>query len=269
MIVLQQPQESKINNKALAWTIGLHALLLLVFFFLRYTITPPPPTVDQGGGLEVNLGTSDNGSGHNQPMSTKAPAPYQATVVYKSVAAKSSVPKNIIQTTQEDAPEVNNKETKKTGPATTNEKGHVQEKPKYTYAGGNGQGGNSAVQNMPGTSEGNGTGPGDKGVPGGTPGAPNYSGIPGNGTGGIGHNLSGRSISPDRFEAEFTEGGKVVIHVTVDRNGEIVSKFVKSSSNPQLTKLALEKLNNAHFSKSEGPEPQQFGDVTIFFTTRK
>ena len=51
--------------------------------------------------------------------------------------------------------------------------------------------------------------------------------------------------------------------------GEIVSKFVKSSSSPQLTKLALEKLNNAHFSKSTGPEPQQFGDVTIFFTTRK
>ena len=106
-------------------------------------------------------------------------------------------------------------------------------------------------------------------MPGGTPGAANYSGIPGNGTGGIGHTLSGRTISPDKFEAEFHEGGKVIIHVTVDRNGIIVNKFVKSSSNPELTRLALEKLNNSKFSKSEGPEPQQFGDVTIIFKTRQ
>ena len=270
MIALQQQQEPVVNNKALAWTIGVHALLLLLFFVLRYTITPPPPPVDEGGGLEVNLGTSDNGSGHDQPMSTKAPAPYQATVVFKSVAVHSSVPKDIMQSTDEDAPAVdNNNKKKKNGPAATNETGHVQEKPKYTYAGDNGPGGNSAIQNMPGKNEGIGTGPGDMGVPGGSPGAANYTGTPGNGTGGIGHTLSGRTISPDKFEAEFHEGGKVVIHVTVDRNGEIVSKFVKSSSSPQLTKLALEKLNNAHFSKSTGPEPQQFGDVTIFFTTRK
>jgi hypothetical protein len=267
MIALQQQQPS-VNKKALAWTIGVHALLLLIFFYWRYTVVPPAPPVDLGGGLEVNLGTSDNGSGHDQPMSVKAPAPYQATVVFKSVAAHSSVPKNILQSTEADAPAVNSN-NKKSGKATTNETGQAQEKPKYTYAGDNGPGGNSASQDKPGTNEGNGTGPGDKGVPSGTPGAANYSGIPGNGTGGIGHNLSGRSISPDRFEAEFNEGGKVVIHVTVDRNGEIVSKFVKSSSNAQLTKLAMEKLNNAHFSKSDGPEPQQFGDVTIFFTTRK
>ncbi|MFI5196308.1 MAG: energy transducer TonB [Chitinophagales bacterium] len=266
MIALQQQQQPVVNNKALACTIGVHALLLLLFIFLHYTIAPPPPTVDETGGIEVNLGTSDNGSGHNQPMSTKAPAPYQATVVFKSVAAHSSIPKNIMQSTDADAPAVTTN-NKKSGQAATNETGHTQEKPKYTYAGDNGPGGNSATQNMPGTNEGNGTGPGDKGVPSGTPGAANYSGTPGNGTGGIGHTLSGRTISPDRFEAEFTEGGKVVIHVTVDKNGEIVSKIVKTSSSPQLTKLALEKLKNAHFSKSDVPE--QFGDITIFFTTRK
>ena len=111
--------------------------------------------------------------------------------------------------------------------------------------------------------------PRDQGVQGGTPGAANYSGIPGNGTGGIGHTLSGRAISPDKFEAEFRESGKVVIHVTVDKNGNIIDKRVKTSSSPQLTKIALDKLSNARFSKSEGPEPQQFGDVTIIFKTRQ
>ena len=105
-------------------------------------------------------------------------------------------------------------------------------------------------------------------MPGGTPGAANYSGIPGNGNGGIRHTLSGRQISPDKFEAEFHESGKVVIHVTVDRDGNIVDKRVKSSSNPELTRLALDKLRGAKFSRSEGAEPQQFGDITINFTTR-
>lgn len=267
MIALQQQQEPAVNYKALAWTIGLHALLLLVFFFFSYTIAPQVPPANEEGGIEVNLGTSEHGSGHDQPMSAKASATYQAAVMFKSVAAQSSVPKNIVQSsTDPDAPAVSNN-NKKNGPATTNEKGHTQEKPKYTYGGETGPGGNSAAQNRPGTNEGNDNGHGDKGVPSGTPGAPNYTGTPGNGTGGIGHNLRGRSITPDRFEAEFSESGKVVIHVTVDQDGEIIYKRVMSSSGAQLTKLALEKLSSAHFSKSESPE--QSGDITIYFTTRK
>lgn len=275
MIALkQQPQQPIVNNKALAWTVGIHALLLLLFFFLRYTITPIPPTPvnNDGGGLEVNLGTSDNGSGNNQPMNKKDPSAYQASVVFKTVAAKSSMPKNMLQSDREDAPEVNNNNNKKDGKATADEKAHKAQpapNPRYTYPGANGQGGNNATQNKPGTNEGNTNGPGDRGVLGGTPGAANYTGTPGNGTGGIGHTLSGRQISPDKFEAEFHEGGKVVIHVTVDKNGEIVNKFVKSSSNPQLTRIALDKLKDAKFSRSNGPEPQQFGDVTIVFKTRQ
>jgi hypothetical protein len=271
MIAIQQ-QQPAINNEALAWTIGVHALLLLLFFFLRYTIMPPPPLVDLGGGLEVNLGTSDNGSGHDQPMSKKAPAAYQAAVVYKSVSVKSSVPKEIFRSTEADAPVVDEARHKKTPvqqPTENNPKPKPQEKPKYAYAGDNGPGGNSAVVNAPGGNEGNTHGPGDRGVPGGTPGAANYTGIPGNGTGGIGHTLTGRTISPDKFEAEFHESGKVVIHVTVDRSGDIIDQRVKSSSSAQLTKLALEKLNTAHFSKSDGTEPQQFGDVTFYFKSHQ
>src|ERR1700744_2500832 len=97
MVAAHQPQPV-VNNKALAWTVGVHALLLLLFIFLSYTIAPIPPTVtNDGGGLEVNLGTSDNGSGTDQPMSKKDPSAYQATVVYKSVAAKSSLPKDIVR----------------------------------------------------------------------------------------------------------------------------------------------------------------------------
>ena len=276
MIALQR-QEGTINKKALAWTVGVHALLLLLFFFLRYSITPIPPVTTDEGGMEVNLGSNDNGSGNDQPMSTKKPAPYQASVVYKSVATKSNIPNEIVRSTEADAPEVDNaKKEKKNTPAPDNNKAIAkpvvkpQEKPKYTYAGDNGAGGNSAAQNKNGTSEGNTTGPGDRGVPGGTPGAANYTGIPGGGTGGrIAHTLTGRKISPDKFTAEFHEGGKVVIRVTVDKAGNIISKSVVSSSSPELKTIALNKLANAKFSPSDGSEPEQHGLITINFITRQ
>lgn len=266
MVALQQEKRPLLNNKALAWTIIVHALLLLLFIFLSYTV-PHTDITDAGGGMEVNLGTSEDGSGTDQPMSKNDPSEFKASVVYKSVAVKSSVPENIYRSTAADAPVVNNT-SKKNGHEDATEKGKAQPSPRYTYPGETGKGGNSAQQDLAGRGEGNTTGPGDRGVPGGTPGAENYTGTPGNGTGGIGHTLSGRHISPDKFEAEFHESGKVVIHVTVDRNGNIVNKIVKSSSGPNLTKIALDKLNSARFSKSDGPEPQQFGDVTIIFKTR-
>ena len=271
MVAIQQ-QEPVINKKALAWTVGVHALLLLLFILFSYTISPAPPVLTDGG-LEVNLGTSDNGSGNDQPMSTKDPAAYQASVVYRPVAEKNNIPKEIVRSTEADAPVVDNsKKNKNITPIAENqpkEKPKAQEKPKYLMPNSTGQGGNSAAQNVHGTSEGNTTGPGDRGVPGGTPGAANYTGVPGGSGGRIGHTLTGRTISPDKFTAEFHEGGKVVIRVTVDKAGNIISKTVVSSSSPELKSIALNKLANAHFSPSTGSEPEQHGLITINFITRQ
>ncbi len=263
----QQPPV--VNVKALSWTVGVHLLLLLLFFLFQYSI-PVVTAPDPGTGLEVNLGTSDDGSGTNQPQHKGDPSNYTASVVFNTPPEKSELPKNMLQSTDPNAPDVNNPDkAKNITPSETpgKDKPHaVKEVPKYVYQGGTGKGGNGAQQNVAGTSEGNTNGPGDRGVPGGTPGAPNYTGAPG--TGGIGHTLTGREISPKRLEAEFREGGTVVVHVTVDRDGNIVDKYVKSSSNKELTKIALEKLSKARFSKSAGSDPQQFGDVTIVFKTR-
>ena len=263
------PIPTTLNRKALVGTIGVHALLLLLFFLMRYNTATLPETIDEGG-LEVNLGNSDNGSGQDQPEQQGNPANLNTTVIYKDQSTdQQNLPKDMLASNEADAPVVDNsKPTKATtdAPKPKNELKKPLPNPKAVYQGGDGKGGNTATQNVAGTNEGDGTGPGDKGVPGGTVGATNYTGTPGNG--GIGHTLTGRKISPDRFEAEFSESGKVVIRVTVDRDGNIVSRIVKSSSNPQLTKLAMDKLSHAKFSKSSGSEPQQFGDVTIVFKTR-
>src|SRR5947209_7481775 len=102
MIALRQTlyvdEQAAVNKKAIAWTVAVHAFLLLLFVLLRYTIATPPPTV-QDLGMEVNLGSSDNGSGNDQPMSTQAPAPYQADFVDKSTAQKADIPKDIERST--------------------------------------------------------------------------------------------------------------------------------------------------------------------------
>jgi TonB family protein len=134
-----------------------------------------------------------------------------------------------------------------------------------------GRGGNSAAGNVNGTGEGITGRSGDQGVPGGTPGATNYSGTPGTGNGlGLQHSISGRNIVafPPK-EAAFREGGTVKIRVTVNREGVIVNRTVKSSTNTELTSIALRKLQQVRFNKSTTAPPEQFGDITFVFRPRQ
>jgi len=275
-------EQQNINIKALAWTIGVHILLFLLFLLWKYQLPVVIPPVEMG--MEVNLGTSDNGSGTDQPMSSEDPSANTTTVNYNRTSASSNAAKDLMQSNDVNAPAIipanNTNNTNRANVLTNNQrkrtateqaddknKKHVQQQPRYVYNGGTGKGGNSAMQNINGTSEGNTTGPGDRGVPGGTPGSTNYVGSPGNGKGGISTTLSGRQISPDRFEASFHEGGTVKIAVTVDRQGNIVNTRVSSSPSPELSRLALQKLSQAKFSPSTDAQPQQFGTVTIVFKT--
>lgn len=258
-------------------------LLLLLFIFSQYSLPVNPPV--QELGMEVNLGTSDNGSGDDQPMSTEDPAPNAASAAFKSAAQQTTAAKQMEESNDPDAPAVNQpnnskaltpsntmtetRTRKSNQPATESNNNNQQQKPRYVYNGSTGKGGNSASQDHPGTSEGNTTGPGDRGVPNGTPGSPNYTGSPGNGNGGINHTLTGRSIVafPPK-DADFKEGGRVVIRVTVNRDGMITDKRVLSISNAALRDLALHKVDKIRFSKSDSAPEEQFGTITFVFKTR-
>ncbi len=274
--------ETVIRSKATAWTIGVHVLLLLFLVFWRYSL--PAVTLVEDGGMEVNLGTDENGSGDDQPMSINSPAPDRTDNKYQSATKQNEGMKDMQRSDDPDAPAIgavasttdtrrnadiqNDRRNRKPQQQVNNNDRRQQQRPRYTYNGATGQGGNNALNNAPGTNEGNTTGNGDRGVPGGTPGAANYTGTPGNGNGGMSHTLGGRDISPARFEAEFREGGKVKVRVTVDRDGNIVDKMVLSSPNAELKKIALQKLSQAKFSKNSNAAPEQIGIVTIVFKAR-
>lgn len=261
-----------INSKAATITVGVHILLLILCLFIGYTL-PASPVVSDEMGMEVNLGNSDDGSGDNQAFSTDNPA-YQPEEMSKSEQRDAAEESQNLTTDENDAdaPAVKSQtQTTKTQTAKPDnkQKAVAQQKPKILFPASNGNGGNAAHMNQAGGSEGNGTGNGDKGVAGGTAGATNYSGIPGNGTGGVSHSFNDRSmVARPRPDAEFREGGKVVVRVTVNREGQVIAKRIKSAANAELGKIAMRKVDEVRFSKSEIAPPEQFGDITFVFKTR-
>ncbi|MCB0698752.1 MAG: energy transducer TonB [Chitinophagales bacterium] len=272
-------QQQPINYKAAAWTVLIHALLLLLFFFIHYNVPEVEPVDEMG--MEVNIGTSADGYGTNQPLAVGSPAPDYAATTSLNDASSSDLPSDILESTEPDAPAINaTNRNNNTGANnrvnsnanTTSERSANNNTPRrearYVYGGSTGDGGNNANTNADGGSEGNTTGTGDRGVPGGTPGADNYEGTPGNG-GGISHTLRGRNIVafPEK-DAEFRESGSVTIRVTVNRLGNIVDKRIVSASNSQLRAIALEKVSKIRFNKSNDAPEEQFGNITFVFKTR-
>ena len=271
-----------VKVKALGWTIGVHILLLALFFMISYS-SPVKEEPVQEMGMEVNLGTDENGSGNSQPMIADAPARDRVLLSGRSTSSERNDATEVLRSNREDAPviretstssgrNINRAESRNTNTvAQSNEANNkpAPQRARYVYSSGNGKGGNNAASNAPGTSEGNTTGNGDRGVPGGTPGASNYEGSPGNGNGGISHTFGGRSIvafpPPD---ADFKEGGRVVVRVTVNKACVIVNKQIVSASNGELRGIALRKADKIKFNKSEDAPEEQFGNITFVFKTR-
>lgn len=274
-------------TKAKAWglTIAIHLVLLLLFIFITYSPSRIIPMEEMG--MEVNLGTAEDGYGTDQPFATGAPAPNQVSVSYTAAASNNNLPPEMLQTDDADAPSIppntatnsnNRNNTNRPANSNTNRRNNntaaqqntttPPQKPRYVYNGGTGPGGNGAPADAAGTGEGNTTGSGDRGVPGGTPGADNYSGIPGSGNG-ISHNIRGRSIVafPPK-EADFKESGQVVVRITVNRAGEIINKRIISASSAELRPIALQKVEKIKFNKSDTAPEEQFGNITLVFKTR-
>ncbi len=283
--------ERRKNLKALFWTAGVHLLLLCLFLLFKYTLPAQYPVEEMG--MEVNLGTTDDGRGTDQPEIAEDPAALQeaASVAVASPEERKSETAPFTTSDDPDAPAVEtkpknnsrqrhevakaetvrNRKIKTPEVTSTRTVQQPKQTARYVYPGSAGKGGNAALDNKPGGNEGIGSGDGDMGVPGGTPGASSYTGTPGGGGTSIGHSLSGRSIvsRPDP-RAEFKEGGKVVIRVTVNREGRITDSRVVSAANATIRALALKKLQSVRFNQSSTAPAEQFGNITFDFkATRK
>ena len=211
------------NAKALGLTAVTCLLLVLLFILIRWqnTILPQPANIDDGG-IEVNFGNSDQGTGDIPPVVPGDPAPEAQESVPKPQAAAPAhavdqpTSKEIVDNNDADVPAIKTSpKTKKAEPAEEKPvekkitkptrtptpttvrrpaatmpsvaKEHRPEKPKaiLLYKGGNGKGGNGADSYNGVSSQGIAGGRGDQGKMGGNPNSDSYTGT-GKGTGGLG-----------------------------------------------------------------------------------
>lgn len=257
------------KNNTIAWsiTIGVHLLLLLLFFFIKYS-TPYTPPIEELG-MEVNLGTSEDGYGFEQPEWAGDPAAIEESISSSSSTGEENVRPSYTSPDGEDVlptrpqpTERANQTTRRDNTQSTNVAATPQN-PRYTYENRSGEGGNTGTNNIEGGSEGNTTGTGDRGVPEGTVGAENYEGAPGRGN--VRYSLRGRSmVSRPNDQASFNQGGTVKITITVDNNGKILPGYIIEAPNAQLRRLAEEKLKSVRFN-AVPPGPPEAGIIYFDF----
>lgn len=258
--------------KGLAGTIIFHSILVLALLWLAL-ITPLP--LPSEGGVEVNLGNSDDGMGLVQPTELAS-----ASATTPPPQTQSS--DELITEDTEEAPAIEPKREIKPKPVEKPEPKPVKKEPvpvpqpkadpramfpgKSTTGTTSGAGGNEGITGKPG----------DQGKPFGTPDATGYDGTggtgggPGGDGGGISFSLSGRSSrSIPKPSTNFKEEGTVVVTIFVNREG-IVTRATAgakgtTTSSTQLRLLAEQAAKKAKFSPKDDAPEEQKGTITYNF----
>lgn len=286
------------KKKSLALSILLYATLLLILFFIRFW---PPSNLNEltggggGGGVTVNFGDSDLGSGANY-KSEVLEVKKQTT----QVTAKSTPDEAILSqenTTEESVVIPQKEKTKKPTVAIKEEIKPVVEKPKVSSKtndalssilkgsnkGGDGDdktAGNKGKANGNlnsngyygtggsggGTGGGNGTG---NGIGTGSGYGAGNGGGSGNGSG-SGYSLGNRkALSKPAPKYACNEEGRVIVEVSVDRNGRTVNAIpgVKGTTNTAkclLDQAKIAAMNTRWDASSDAPE-KQVGKIVYNF----
>lgn len=239
-------------------------ILLLVFFGFRTPLPLPPEQ-----GMLVNFGNSDNGSGLMEPEDNapakNAAAPVEETKEEQKLTQDFEEAPAIEKKKEQPHKEVKKLPEKKTVPVQKVQP--VVETPKVNtkalYTGKKTDGGT-------GNSQGITSGTGNQGVENGSPNAPNYG--PGGGTGnsGVSFTLAGRSpLSLPKPEYRSQEQGKVVVDVTVDKEGNVITAQAgakgTTTSAPSLWEAARKAALAAKFDRKPDAAATQKGTISYVF----
>ena len=277
-------RENKNRLGGWAVTITVHALILLVLFFIY--ITPPnPPYVDNAGGMTVNYGTSDVGTGDQQQFTT-VPVTVQQDAQNNSAASSSATQEDLETQNTEDAALVNTKKNlvkpkDKPNPDALlkpQTKPVVNNTPPTPKANQNALFHPGAV-GKPNNSKGDGEGhgQGDQGDPNGDPNSRNYhGGGNGNGTGPIGsglgsghYNLKGRKrVSQPNIVSPCTNAkGNVAVAIKVNKAGKVIdAKLLQlgtTTANECLINLAIKEAYLWTFDAKADADDVQTGSLLL------
>lgn len=257
-------QTKKDKYKGIIGTVLFHAGLVILLIILGFSTPLPLPGE---GGVEVNLGYSEEGQGDFQPETPPAveeeilskPDPEDAEEVFATQDIEESP---IIEKPKKDINKekpIEKVETKET----------VKEEPKVNQAAlykgksskSNGSSGEGITQS-----------PGDQGKPNGTPDSDNYSGTGGSG-GGLSFSLTGRSPKYlPKPSSNFNENGTVVVQIDVDKYGKVLKALAidkgSNTTNATLRSLAEQAAKQAIFNANTDAAEVQRGTITYHFVVK-
>lgn len=254
-------------------------VLLLIVWFVKFYEPIPPVAPPQAESIEINLGSSDVGSGKDQPELPGEPAPAQQPAYTPSqpvTQASNEAVKDVEENNEADAPPVTkpavtkpeakkiNDETKvvkANNPSANPTPAPPAPQPKAVMGqvrGGNGNGGNGAAVYKPGTGEGQGNGKGDQGSIGGNPNGRDYTP----------RRLPTRIVNiPSRdFQDDFKESGKIVLDLEVDENGRLVSATYqpRGSTISNRNQIEIAKRTARQLTYPKYPEGFKQSQVFVF-----
>ena len=283
-MILSQAEENKNKIISLVISLGVFALLLL-FLFLYIIITPNPPfpvTAGGGGGIEFNIGNLIEGTGNVDGDGIGDAVQVVESTDPTPPTNQENSAENLVTSDQGEDINITKNETKNTS---TNQTVVIPVKPKVKTAaellaekfnknkGNNGGGdGNSGHEGNDGKPDGNPNTNGNGGTGGGEGGGDGPGKGPGKGpgNGGYGFSLAGRAvISPPPLSKDTKEEGKVVVEITVDKNGKVIKADPNgrgtTTSSPMLKAKARQAALATTFNVS-GEFEEQKGTITITFS---
>ena len=246
-------KEKKDKGIAIVGTIVVHALVLLVLFLMAFRTPLPLPGEE---GVEVDLGMMDQGMGNIQPE--KPAIPMAAQPQQQQNKSK----EDIVTQNDDEAPAIekpkNTKPKQETKPV-EEPKPTVNQKALFKGSNNPQAGGSEGITGQPG----------DQGKPNGLAGIKKYDGNGGKGNG-TGYDLGGRGAkSLHRPDDDFSEEGRIVVDIWVNRNGQVVRAEVATKGtdiiNNSMRQKAIQAAKRSTFASDPDAPEEQHGTITYTF----
>ena len=291
--------DTRHKKKSFTLTTILLSVLLLLLFYIGLTYLDPPIE----NGITVNFGSMDYGMGDKQPIKKvksqpaetetkeeeevveEKPAAQPEEVAEEDVTEKAT--EKLLTQEDEESIKIKQQEAAKREAEEAARKAQVkaeqlareqkaaeekaqQEKEAKKKKLDELMGGLNESDGEVQGSEGDDNMAGDKGQPGGDPYATSYYGSPGSGSGTGGYGLNGRILAEKgKVQQDCNEEGRVVVKITVDRNGKVINATpgVKGTTNSHPCLLEPEKKTAfMHTWNPDSNAPsQQIGFVVVNF----
>ena len=246
-------KEKKSRGIAIVGTIVVHALVVLVLFLMAFRTPLPLPGEE---GVEVDLGMMDQGMGNIQPE--KPAIPMAAQPQQEQNKSK----EDIVTQNDEEAPAIekpkNTKPKQETKPV-EDPKPTVNQKALFKGSNNPQAGGSEGITGQPG----------DQGKPNGLAGIKKYDGNGGKGNG-TGYDLGGRGAkSLHRPDDDFSEEGRIVVDIWVNRAGQVVRAEVATKGTDiidnAMRQKAIQAARRSTFASDPDAPEEQHGTITYTF----